>query len=302
MNILLIDDEPNLFKMLKRPLRQHGHTIIEAHDGKEGWKIFTEAANMFDVIITDIRMPVLDGLELLKRLREREYDIPVIVITGYEDIQASIEILRLGAFDFLLKPFEAQDLLDILTTLQEILDNKKRQIQELPFFTENIDIEIHSHTKFITTVGSFLQDRIKLFCQLYKLDERNISFCLHEALVNAIIHGNLEISSSLKNDSLEEYEQLWREREQMPEFANRKVRIRCEIQPEYLKFEIEDEGRGFDPNKVQQGDPVTMLPYGRGLLIITAYMDEVSWNGAGNHITMIKRFPPPDALPAPKSV
>lgn len=293
MNILLIDDEPNLLKLLKRPLVKHGHTITEAHNGKQGWKLFSECSNKFDVIVTDIKMPVLDGIELLKRLREKDYDIPVIIISGQEDIQPSIEVLRLGAFDFLLKPFKAHDLLNILDKLQEIQDNKKKQIEDLPFFTEDIDITIHSRTKLITTVGSFLQDRVKLFCQLHKIDERNISLCLHEALVNAIIHGNLEISSSLKNEFPEKFEKLLRKRENMPEFANRKVFIRCQITTKHLKFEIEDEGKGFIPKTLQDSDPLTMIPTGRGILIISAFMDEVYWNKTGNRITMIKTLQSP---------
>ncbi len=96
MNILLIDDEANLLKLLRRPLIKYGHSITEALNGKEGWELFLEHSHQFDVIVTDIKMPVLNGVELLKRLREKEYDTPVIIITGYEDMQSSIDVLRLG--------------------------------------------------------------------------------------------------------------------------------------------------------------------------------------------------------------
>lgn len=293
MNILMIDDEPNLLKLLRRPLISRGHTITEAHHGEEGWQLFSEHPHKFDVIVTDIKMPVLDGVELLKRLREKGYDIPVIVMTGCEDLKTSIEILRLGAFDFLLKPFKAKDLFGILDKLQAIQENKKKQIEDLPFLAENIDITIHSQTELITTAGSFLQDRVKLFCQLHKIDVRNISLCLHEALANAVIHGNLEISSSLKDESPEKFEKLLKERESIPEFANRKVIIRCQITTEELKFEIEDEGKGFDPKKLEYADPFRwMIPTGRGILIIVAFMDKVYWNETGNCITMIKTLRP----------
>jgi len=290
MNILLIDDETNLLKMLRRPLLKSGHLITEANDGKEGWELFLEHSNVFDVIVTDVRMPVLDGVELLKRLREKEYDIPVIIMTGFEDIRSSIDVLRLGAFDFLLKPFQARELQNILEKLEAVQENKKRQIQALPFFTEQIAITIHSQTALIANVVAFLQNRIKLFCELYKINVRNISLCLHEALVNAVIHGNLEVPSTLKNEDPEKFEALLKERESLASYANRQVLIRCQISTGYLKFEIEDQGQGFNPQSIHFSDPILMIPSGRGILIITSFMDEVSWNAAGNCITMVKRF------------
>ena len=293
MNILMIDDESNLLKLLRRPLTKCGHSITEAMDGKQGWELFLENTNKFDVIVTDIKMPVLDGVELLKRLRKKEYDTPVIIMTGYEDIQSSIEVLRLGAFDFLLKPFQAKELIDILEKLEAVQENRKRQFEDLPLFNENIEIIINSQTKMITTVGSLLQNRVKLFCSLHKINLRNIGLCLHEALVNAIIHGNLEIPSSIKNESPEEFEQLLRERETTPQYANRQVTIRCQVTGEQLIFEIEDEGKGFNPKTLHFSNPLQMIPTGRGILIITSFMDNVHWNDTGNRITMIKDLQTP---------
>ncbi len=292
MNILLIDDDVNLLKMLRRPLARVGYTITEATDGKQGWDRFVEQPSKFDVIITDIKMPVLTGIELLRRLRDREYDVPVIIITGYEDIRSSIEILRFGAFDLLLKPFNARELLEILGKLQTLQDIQRKRLRDLPFFTEQMQISIHSQPDMIPSVVAFLQDRLKLYCKLHKLNVRNIGLCLHEALVNAVIHGNLEIPSALKNDSPEEFERLLCERAVIPEYANRQVAIRGQVTTSQLQIEIEDQGKGFNPQILDLSDPTKMIPSGRGLLIITAFMDRVSWNRSGNCITMIKYLTP----------
>ncbi len=288
MNILLIDDEPNLLKLLKRPLSKSGHLITEAHDGKQGWDLFLKHPNTFDVIITDIEMPVLNGVELLKRLREKDYHIPVIIMTGHEDIQFSIETLRFGAFDFLLKPFKAKELLSVLDKLEIVQAHRKKPLRDISCFTEYIELSIQSQTKFIAGVVSFLQNRVRLFCQLHKIEVRNIGLCLHEALANAIIHGNLEIPSEIKNQSPEDFEKLVQERESLLKFVNRQVNIRCQITLEHLKFEIEDQGPGFNFRKIKNPDPMRMLPSGRGILIITSFMDEVFWNDTGTCITMIK--------------
>ena len=286
----MIDDQPDLLKLLRRSLTKHGHSITEAHDGRQGWDLFLEHSNTFDVIITDFEMPVLSGVELLKRLREKDYHIPVIIMTGHENLQFSIEVLRLGAFDFLLKPFRAKELLAILDKLEAIQVNKKRPLEDIPCITEHIDLSIPSQTKFIASAVSYLQNRVRLFCESHKIEVRNIGLCLHEALVNAVIHGNLEIPSELKVQSPEAFEKLIQERESLPEFANRPVSIQCKITPQQLKFEIEDQGTGFDSGKMKHLNPMRMIPTGRGILIITSLMDEVSWNETGNCITMIKNL------------
>ena len=295
MNILLIDDDKYLLKMLRVPLRNAGHFLTEASDGRRGWNAFMGNPHDFDVVVTDLKMPVLNGVELLKRFREKGYEIPVIIISGYEDIQSSIEVLRLGAFDFLLKPFKAKELLEILEKLDTVQENQKRQLRELPFFTEDIQISIHSRTRLIPSAGAFLQDRVKLFCKMHRIDVRNIGLCLHEAMVNAVIHGNLEIPSSIKNNSPDEFEALLRGREADPRYANRQVDIRCQVTTEQLYFEIGDEGNGFEPKDLQFSDPALMIPSGRGILIITAFMDKVFWNKSGNRITMIKELSPVSA-------
>ncbi|PIE35081.1 hypothetical protein CSA56_05610 [candidate division KSB3 bacterium] len=291
MNILLIDDDENLLKRLARPLKKCGHSISEAIDGRQGWELFLENPHRFDVIVTDIKMPVLDGVELLKRLRKKNYDTPVIIISDCEDIKSSIEVLRFGAFDFLLKPFQVKELVEILKKLEAIHENQKELFRGLPFFTEDITISIHSQTQQIPHIGAFLQERVKLFCKMHKISIHNIGLCLHEALVNAVVHGNLEIPSSLKNESPEHFNRELKRREADSRYAERKVFVRCKVTANQLIFDIEDEGNGFEATElVGLANPLMMSPSGRGVLIIMALMDEVSWNDTGNRITMIKYF------------
>lgn len=290
MNILLIDDDRHLLKFLNRPLAKHGHSIVEAHNGREGLDLFRKHPDAFDVIVTDIEMPVLTGVDLLKKLREKDYDIPVVVMTGHEDIQFSIEVLRLGAFDFLLKPFTVRKLLDILMKVEALRANRKKSLKDLSCFSDTIKICIPSRTRLIASVVSFLQDRVRLFCELHHINVRNVGICLHEALANAVIHGNLEISSMLKNESPEIFESLVKKRENLTEFGERQVHIYCKITPEKLELIIQDQGQGFNHREMTRPDSARLLLTGRGILIITAFMDKVLWNEAGTCITMTKHL------------
>lgn len=295
MHILLIDDDSRVRRLLKRSLTLHDHTVVEAHNGQEGWECFTERPEGFEAIITDIEMPELNGIDLLKRFRTKGYLTPVIVMTGHKDIEYSIQVLRLGAFDFLLKPFQFRDLLEALEKLEAVTMHKTRALQEIQQFSEHLHIMIPSKTHLVASAVSFLQERIEVFCDLHKLDIRHIGVCLHEALANAVIHGNLEISSAIKNDSPERFDDLVAEREQHEHFGGRQVRIDCHVTPSALQFTVADEGAGFRPEFVTQFDPGGLFPSGRGILIMQAFMDDVSWNEKGNCVTLTKTLQPDTA-------
>ncbi len=292
MNILLVDDDSHVRKLLSRTLAHHDHTVAEAPNGQDGWNVFIQQPEMFEVIITDIEMPKLNGIDLLKRLRVKGYTVPVIVMTGHKDIQYSIQMLRLGASDFLLKPFQFRDLLDSIEKLEALHMSKKKAFQEILCFSERIHMAIPSKIHLVPSAVSLLQDRIGLFCELHKIDIRNIGVCLHEALANAVIHGNLEIASSIKTESHDRFDELVSEREQAPHFGTRRVTVKCRLTHKMLEFVVSDEGPGFDPKSVTQPEAGNLFPAGRGILIMRAFMDEVSWNAQGNAVRLIKMLEP----------
>lgn len=106
--ILLVDDEPGIRKALARALRREGHEVLTAPDGRQALAIAQR--DHPDLVITDIRMPGMDGLELLRRLRERRARVPAIVISAYATTETAVEAMRLGACDFLAKPFKLPEL------------------------------------------------------------------------------------------------------------------------------------------------------------------------------------------------
>jgi anti-sigma regulatory factor (Ser/Thr protein kinase) len=178
--------------------------------------------------------------------------------------------------------------------------NQKKSMEAFLAYPETFHLSIQSRTAAIDTIVLLCQRRITQFCQSHQIPRVNISVCLREALANAIIHGNLEISSTLKEDSWKEFEALVQERETSPEFAERQITIRCQMTVKQLRLEVEDQGQGFDASGWQTCKPTSRANYnplssalfksGRGLLIITSLMDSVFWNETGNRITMIKNF------------
>ena len=106
--IMLIDNEAGLCRMMEAVLRDQGYQVKAYVNPVQAVADFTDGA--FDLVVTDIKMPEMDGLEVLQHLRRRSPEIPVIMITAYATVEMSIQALRRGAYDMLTKPFEPDEL------------------------------------------------------------------------------------------------------------------------------------------------------------------------------------------------
>lgn len=129
--ILLADDDVNLRRVLEFQLTEAGYKVLTAQDGVEALEIFAD--NNFDCVITDLRMPKLSGLELLEKIKITNAEIPVIVITAFGEVETAVAAMKAGAFDYINKPFNRDE---ILLTLERALSfsetrNENRQLREL---------------------------------------------------------------------------------------------------------------------------------------------------------------------------
>ncbi len=107
--ILLVDDDASLRRVLTHHLSEAGYHMLTAVDGKAGLEVFTE--EQVDMVITDIQMPEMSGLELLRRVNVMSPDTVVLVITAYGSIETAVEAMKLGAYDYITKPFNREELL-----------------------------------------------------------------------------------------------------------------------------------------------------------------------------------------------
>ena len=116
-DILIIDDEKSIRKTLSEILGFEGYTIDEAADGEEGLKKFS--AKNYDVVLCDIKMPKLDGIEFLEKAKAHNGDVPIIMISGHGNIDTAVEAVKKGAYDYISKP---PDLNRLLITLRNAID------------------------------------------------------------------------------------------------------------------------------------------------------------------------------------
>ncbi|RYE88486.1 MAG: sigma-54-dependent Fis family transcriptional regulator, partial [Myxococcales bacterium] len=111
-SILLVEDEPNARRGLKALLEQEGFEVVAAADGQEALEQLTTTVP--DVIVTDLKMPRVDGLELLRRARAAHEDLPVVVVTAFGAVDSAISAMRAGAEDYLEKPVQLEELVVVL--------------------------------------------------------------------------------------------------------------------------------------------------------------------------------------------
>jgi len=116
-NILLVDDEINLCRGCQRIFEDEGYTMEIALSGKEGLE--KAAHEEFDVIITDLKMPDISGLDLIKEVKQTQPDTPVIMITGYASVPTAVEAMKLGAENYIPKPFEPKEIIDAVNRVIE---------------------------------------------------------------------------------------------------------------------------------------------------------------------------------------
>ncbi|MCF6246037.1 MAG: response regulator [Desulfobacula sp.] len=127
MKILVIDDEKPTLSMFNLFLTAYGYDVSVARDGEKGLDMFKEISP--DIVFTDIKMPGIDGLEVLRRIRNQDTDTQVIIITGHGDMEKAVEALDLDASDFINKPVERKALNSALARAE-----KRRQLpRNMPF-------------------------------------------------------------------------------------------------------------------------------------------------------------------------
>ncbi len=131
--ILIVDDEEGMRKLLARVLIKHGYDAVIAGSGEEALALVE--TDTFDLIITDIKMPGMDGLELLNEIKSFDPDLPIIVITAYGTVESAVQALRAGAYDYITKPFETDE---IHLTVAKVFEHE-RLLAENRYLHEQLD-------------------------------------------------------------------------------------------------------------------------------------------------------------------
>jgi DNA-binding response OmpR family regulator len=144
MKILIIEDDQRVAELIKRGLDEQDFETVLAYDGLSGKKLFSQ--DHFDLIITDIILPKLDGLDLCKQIRQINPDLPIIMLTALGTTDDKIEGFDAGADDYLVKPFEMREL---LVRIRALLKRRQKTTSHIVFVLHFEDLEMNLHTKIV---------------------------------------------------------------------------------------------------------------------------------------------------------
>jgi CheY-like chemotaxis protein/anti-sigma regulatory factor (Ser/Thr protein kinase) len=301
--VLVVDDSPVDRTRAGGLLKKHSDlTPAFASNGREALASIAERPP--DLVVTDLQMPEMDGLALVETVRKTVPGLPVILMTAHGSEEIAVQALRKGAASYVAKRNLAAELVDMVRSVLEIAraDLSQKHILACLTLTE-------SHYELGNEIGAIAPLIGQLEANLDRMhlcDETGlirVAVALREALVNAIYHGNLDLTSALLEDDEARFVELAALRPHQEPYARRRVSLIARETRNEVTYVVRDEGQGFDVASL----PDPTLPQnlerrtGRGLFLIRTFMDEVRHNDVGNEITMVKRrdAAAPGATPGP---
>ncbi len=245
-----------------------------------------------DLVVTDLQMAPINGLELVEQIRSKYPPLPVILMTAHGSEDIALEALKKGAASYVPKRKLAEDLKDTIAGVLEYLqaDQHAQLALELVTRTEQ-EFQLGNDLACIPPLIAYLSKRLEGLSWSDRTTLIHLAVALREALVNAIEHGNLEASSQLRQGDGSAYHALAQARRSQSPYCERQVRVTVRETRSQVTYVIRNEGPGFDPSLLPDPtDPENLeLASGRGLLLIRTFMNEVYHEDSGRSITMVLR-------------
>jgi CheY-like chemotaxis protein len=289
--VLVVDDVAMDRHLAGTLLEEHpGWAAVFAEDGREAIALIQ--LDVPDVVVTDLQMPEMNGLELVEAIHRDYAYLPVILMTAHGSEEIAVAALKAGAASYVPKRDLARDLVSTTEKVLETARASRNQQQVLECLVETECRFVLSNDPLrIQPLIGHLQDQMAMMNLVDKAGLIRVGTALHECLVNAMEHGNLELSSELReSDYGEAYRRLVDERRQQCPYRDRQVVVVARFSRNEAMYVVRDEGPGFNTHKLPDPtDPANLeKSSGRGLFLIRTFMDEVRFNATGNEITLVK--------------
>jgi CheY-like chemotaxis protein len=272
-----------------------GVEVLYAENGESALECIGDSRP--DVVVTDLQMPVMDGLELVSRIRLTNPDIPVVLMTAKGSEQVAVQALEQGASSYVPKSELARSLRETVEDLLAIKNND-HTYSRLMACQERIELEfsLDNNAALIDGLIDLVQQVIEGMQLTDHTGKFRIGVALREALLNALYRGNLEVSFEEVEESREQMVSgsphlVERRRSESP-YCDRKIQVLIKITRNEARFVVKDEGPGFDHRAMGRptdAEGALDSTKGRGVVLMHSFMDEVEFNDVGNQITLVKR-------------
>jgi CheY-like chemotaxis protein/anti-sigma regulatory factor (Ser/Thr protein kinase) len=292
--VLVVDDSAIDRRLATGLLeRDGGYQILLANCGKDA--LVTLQTQPIDLVLADLQMDEMDGLELVEAVRADYPLTPVILMTALGSEEIAVKALEKGAASYVAKRRLQQDLMEIVQQVIDSSDENRLQSRLMHRLARNeFSFVLNNDLSLVHSLVKYLQHTLRCVRLADEVDRLRVGIAVEEALLNALYHGNLEVSSSLKESDPNLFEETARQRSLEEPYRNRRVFVDALVSREAARFVIRDEGRGFDPTALPDPcNPANLeKASGRGILLMRSFMDEVIFNEQGNQVTLVKKGVP----------
>jgi CheY-like chemotaxis protein len=244
-----------------------------------------------DLVLTDMLMPVMNGLELVDAVRRKFPHVPVVLMTSQGNEELAVEALRRGAANYVSKNRLAAILPDTIANVLSVTRRAKSQALLHGRLCESMyRFELENDPAQFGPLLSFLQEETVQFRLWDDTEAMRVGIALHEALTNALYHGNLEVSTALREINDASYLAQIEEHCRLAPYCQRRISVEAAFSRIAARFVVRDGGPGFNPASLPDPtDPENLeRTCGRGILLMRTFMDEVRYNETGNTVTLIK--------------
>lgn len=288
--ILVVDDSPLQRKLAGQLIEPVDELEVGyAASGSEALLAMDE--RLPDLVLTDLMMPDIDGLELIAEVHRRHPLVPVVLMTASGNEERAVEALRAGAASYIPKSELRRELVKTLSSVLEVSHESRGRalLMRSMVHSESVFV-LGNNPAMIGPLVNYLQQSLSAMGLCDETETTRVGVALDEALVNALHHGNLEVDSSMRRADLEGYHRLVGQRRRQSPYRERRIHVSAVLDRGRATFVIRDEGSGFDPETLPDPtDPANLArPHGRGVLLIRTFMDEVTYNEVGNEVTLVK--------------
>jgi CheY-like chemotaxis protein len=284
MKILLAEDDNALRNTFVRMLSGLGHEVVPFFNGAGLCAALDEGAQA-DLIWTDLAMPEVDGLTVIRRARRRLPGVQILVVSGHSDGEHVLGALREDADHFLTKPVEMSEFYAVIRRVNDICAADRDKVRAWHSFLRcDLELLVPADFGVAAATAALFAKHARSF-----LDEagcRGLQIAVHEILLNSIEHGCLEITREEKIDALSHnrYSELIAVRRADAALGARLVGVRMTADAERgVEVTLADPGRGFDPATLPDpSDPDFIdLPSGRGTFMARLHVDELVYENGG---------------------
>ncbi|MBI5178147.1 MAG: response regulator [Nitrospinae bacterium] len=289
--ILLVEDEPGLLYVHHRMLSKHQFEITEARNGQEAIAAFEEHEGKFDAILSDLNMPVINGIELAKR-NHHQFNLPFIACTSGAHPDQVKDLLGYGVRDFILKPAKEMHMVNIVNNALSRFERSKAAVAANGGASESVNMSIPSRLERVSHAENWIGGIVAN--KGVPGGSERFAMYVGEFIMNAYEHGNLGLSEQLKCELIlaGQYENALTMKE---DECNKNISIETSFVKNSVEIVVGDEGAGFDFNRYlkMSGDAMAkrlMMPNGRGIQMAMLYFDRISYSEGGSQVKLVKKL------------